>query len=299
MRYRQLGNTGLKVSEIGTGCWAIGGNQFGNSYGFTGDEESISAIRRAVELGCNFFDTADVYGHGHSEELLGQALKHVRNEIIIATKVGGNFYGPYPKADFSEKYLFFAVEKSLERLQTDTIDLYQLHNPPIEMIQKGDLFKPLDKLKKEGKIRFYGLSIHDPLEGVISMEVSKPATIQVVYNAIRRYAETELFPKAKEKGVGIIAREPLHNGFLTGKYQISDTFIPGDIRHDWPKEYIARILEVVEKWKRQQRSSTLSLTQLSLRFVLSNDAVSCVIPGTKTVKQVEENLGASLGSVSG
>ena len=293
MRYRLLGSTGIKVSEIGMGCWAIGGNQFGNSYGPTDDEEAILAIRRAVDLGCNFFDTADVYGHGHSEELLGQGLKHVRNDVAIATKVGGNFYGSYPRADFSEKYLFFAVEKSLERLQTDIIDLYQLHNPPIEMIQQGDIFSPLEKLRKEGKIRFYGISVHEPLEGLVAMEVAQPAAIQVVYNVLRHEAENGLFPKAKEKGVGIIAREPLSNGFLTGKYNLNQTFVSGDIRHDWPKEYVAQIIQAVERWKREEKNRGESLTQSALRFILANEAVSCVIPGAKSVKQVEENLSTS------
>ncbi len=293
MRYRQLGNTGLKVSEIGMGCWAIGGNQFGNSYGATNDEESIQTIRRAVELGCNFFDTADVYGHGHSEELLGQALRHVRNEVIIATKVGGNFYGPYPKADFGEKYILFAVEKSLERFQTDTIDIYQLHNPSLEMIQEGSIFRTLEKLKKQGKIRFYGISIHDPAEGLAAMEMASPSAIQVVYNVIHREAEAELLSKAKEKGVGIIAREPLCNGFLTGKYKDGNSFTPGDIRHDWPREYVEEILKKVEAWKKQISPKGSSMTHAALQFVLSNGAVSCAIPGAKTVKQIEENLGTT------
>ncbi len=294
MRYRQLGSTGLKVSEIGMGCWAIGGNQYGNSYGATDDEESLLAVRRAVELGCNFFDTADVYGHGHSEELLGQALRHVRSDVIIATKVGGNFYGPYPKLDFSEKYLLFAVEKSLERLQADVIDLYQLHNPSLEMIQQGDIFRPLEKLKKEGKIRFFGISIHDPLEGLAAMEtVSGLSTIQVVYNVLRPSAGRELFPKAKEKGIGMIAREPLCNGFLTGKYNEASIFVPGDIRHDWPKEYLQQIIRTIQTWKSKVQLKDLSLTQAAIRFVLEEETVSVVIPGAKNVKQVEENLAAS------
>src|SRR2546425_10031579 len=130
MKYRTLGKTGLKVSEVGFGAWAIGGNDHGNSYGPTDDKVSLEAVERAFELGCNFYDTADVYGHGHSEELLGQALRDHRKEVILATKVGGDFYHDPPRMNFNPDYLEFALAKSCERLQTHYIDLYQLHNPP-------------------------------------------------------------------------------------------------------------------------------------------------------------------------
>src|SRR5256712_7670966 len=166
MKTRTLGRTGLTVSEIGFGAWAIGGNAHGNSYGPTDDELSLAAIGRALELGCNFFDTADVYGHGHSEDLLGQALRGHRSEVIIATKVGGDFYHGTPRMNFNSDYLEFALGKSCERLGTDYIDLYQLHNPPIQLIKDGRIFKILDRLKASGKIRHYGISIHDPQEGL-------------------------------------------------------------------------------------------------------------------------------------
>src|SRR5947209_10943562 len=134
MKYRVLGKTVLKVSEVGFGAWAIGGNAHGNSYGPTDDKQSLSAIGRALELGCNFFDTADVYGHGHSESLLGAALRDVRDQVFIATKVGGNFYDGDVHMDFTPAHLRFAVERSLERLRTDHIDLLQLHNPSINLI---------------------------------------------------------------------------------------------------------------------------------------------------------------------
>src|SRR5207302_7160835 len=143
MKYRKLGSTDLEVSEIGFGAWAIGGNQFGNSYGPTQDEESLRAITTAVDLGCNFFDTADVYGHGHSEELLGQALKGRRKEVVLATKGGSDFYHDPPRLNFTEAHIIFAVEQSLKRLATDTIDLYQLHNPPFSVIDGGRIFEPL------------------------------------------------------------------------------------------------------------------------------------------------------------
>src|SRR6266850_6008807 len=137
MKVRKLGSTGLEVSEIGFGAWAIGGNAHGNSYGPTDDDESLRAIKTALDLGCTFFDTADCYGFGHSEELLGQALKGHRDRVIIATKGGSDFYHTPPRLNFTESHLVFAVEESLRRLNTDTIDLYQLHNPPFSVIEGG------------------------------------------------------------------------------------------------------------------------------------------------------------------
>ncbi len=292
MRYRELGKTGLRVSEIGFGAWAVGGNAHGNSYGPTDDRTSLAAIRRAFELGCNFFDTADVYGHGHSEEVLGQALKEHRDKVIIATKVGGDFYHGPPRMNFNPDYIEFALGKSCERLQTDYVDLYQLHNPPVQMIRNETLFGTLEKLKEKGKIRHYGISIHDPEEGILAMKTGKPKAIQAVFNILRQEAKLQLFQAAMESGVGIIAREPLANGFLTGKHNADETFPEGDIRHHFPREYILNLVLATEQLKfLGGRSRTLA--QAALRFVLDQKEVSTVIPGAKTPQQVEENLSAS------
>ncbi len=293
MKFRPLGSTGLNVSEIGFGAWAIGGNQFGNSYGPTHDEESMRAIAAAVDAGCNFFDTADVYGHGHSEVLLGKSLHGRRDQMILATKGGSDFYHTPARLNFTESHLIFAVEESLKRLQTDRIDLYQLHNPPFSLIESGRLFEPLEKLKSQGKIRFYGISIHDPQEGLLAMKVGKPSTIQVVFNWLRRDAAEELFPKAVAEGVGIIAREPLSNGFLTGGYTKDSVFPVGDIRHQWPSKYQAQLVSQVDTFRKSLGSSELTLAQAAIRFVLSQQAVSVVIPGCKTYHQAEENFHTS------
>src|SRR5438132_633002 len=136
MKYREFGNTGIKVSEIGFGAWAIGGNEHGNSYGPTDDKDSLEAIHRAIDLGCNFFDSADVYGFGHSEDVLGKGLKNYRDRVVIASKVGGDFYSGAGRQNFSADYIKFALDRSLERLKTDYIDIYQLHNPPLKIIEK-------------------------------------------------------------------------------------------------------------------------------------------------------------------
>ncbi|HYL22385.1 MAG TPA: aldo/keto reductase [Gemmatimonadales bacterium] len=319
MRPRVLGRTGLAVSPIGFGAWAIGGNRFGNSYGTTDDAESRRAVRRAYELGCNFFDTADVYGHGHSEEILGETLEGFRKDVIVATKVGGNFYnrdvnplllgrlaevldGPLSQVapdaslpvthdtNFSPAYIRFAVERSLGRLRTDYIDLLQLHNPALGLIANPETYEVLDDLKAEGKIRFYGVSVHTPEEGLASVAVTRPDAVQIVYNVVRRESEDRFFPTARAENVGIIAREPLANGLLAGKYGADSAWEKGDIRARMPRPYVTQIAALGERVKELASQAGVTAAQLALRFVLDNEAVSIVIVGMKTVAQVEENL---------
>jgi aryl-alcohol dehydrogenase-like predicted oxidoreductase len=292
MKYRTLGKTGLRVSEVGFGAWAIGGNDHGNSYGPTEDNVSIAAVERAFELGCNFYDTADVYGHGHSEELLGRVLKAHRDDVFIATKVGGDFYHDPPRMNFNPDYLEFASAKSCERLQTDYIDLYQLHNPPIQLLKNGKIFEGLEKLKSTGRIRNYGVSIHDPMEGLLSMKYGQPATIQVVFNLLRQEAKNQLFEAARRESVGIIVREPLSNGFLSGKFTIDSTFPPGDIRSNFPRNYQSGLVRAAQQL-RILESKTRTLAQASIRFALDHKDIATVIPGAKTPQQAEENLKAS------
>jgi len=299
MKYRTLGKTGLKVSEVGFGAWAIGGNDHGNSYGPTDDKVSLEAVERAFELGCNFYDTADVYGHGHSEELLGQALRDHRKQVILATKVGGDFYHDPPRMNFNPDYLEFALAKSCERLQTDYIDLYQLHNPPAQLLKTGKIFESLEKLKDSRRIRDYGVSIRDPQEGLLSMKYGQPAAIQVVFNLLRQEAKNQLFQAAREQNVAIIAREPLSNGFLTGKFTIDSTFPSGDIRSNFPRKYLAGLIRASQQL-RLLESKTRTLAQASIRFALDHKDVSTVIPGAKTPQQTEENIKASeLPSLTG
>jgi len=299
MKYRVLGKTGVKVSEVGFGAWAIGGNAHGNSYGPTNDEASLAAVRKAVDLGCNFFDTADVYGHGHSEELLGKALSGDRENMIIATKVGGDFYHGAPRMNFSPDYLDFALKKSLERLKTSYVDLYQLHNPPLELMKSPDVFQALESLKENGRIRHYGVSIHDPQEGLVAMKTGDPSAIQVVFNVLRQEARNELFGAAASKNVAIIAREPLANGFLTGKHKSNDVFSQGDIRRNFPRQYIANLVQASDQLGFLE-TRIRSRAQAAIRFVLDHHEVSTAIPGVKTTEQANENLNASdLPSLTG
>jgi len=292
MKYRVLGKTGLKVSEVGFGAWAIGGNAHGNSYGPTDDKLSLATIGKALELGCNFFDTADVYGHGHSEELLGQALRSCRSEVIIATKAGGDFYHGTPRMNFNSDYLEFALGKSCERLATDYVDLYQLHNPPVQLIKDERIFKILDRLKASGKIRHYGISIHDPQEGLLAMRAGELGAIQVAFNILRQEAKNQLFRESTKNNVGIIAREPLANGFLAGKLKAESTFPKGDIRHNFPPDYISQLTLAADQL-RFLESNTRTLAQAALRFILDHKDISTVIPGAKTPDQVDEDFASS------
>jgi len=292
LQYRTLGRTGLRVSEVGFGAWAIGGNAHGNSYGPTDDAGSIAAVRRAVELGCTFFDTADVYGWGHSEEILGRALEGRRDEVSIATKVGGDFYSGRVRMNFDPRYIAQALDRSLARLRTDHVDLYQLHNPPPELMGDPRTYEALDALKADGKVDHYGVSIHEPDEGRLCLEAGRPDALQLPFSIFHQEWVEELLEEAHRANVGIIAREPLGNGFLTGKISANATFPPGDIRSYWPREMIEARAKVADRLTFLVRDDR-TLAQAAIRFVLAFPEVSVTIPGAKTVAQVEENLGAS------
>jgi aryl-alcohol dehydrogenase-like predicted oxidoreductase len=292
MKRRRLGRTGLQVSEVGFGAWAIGGNAHGNSYGPTDDKTSIEAVRRAVELGCTFFDTADVYGWGHSEEILGEALEGRRDEVHLATKVGGDFYHGGVRMNFDPGYLAFALDRSLKRLRTDRVDLYQLHNPPPEIMGDPATYEALDSLKAENKILHYGVSIHEPYEGLLCIEAGKPETLQVPFSVLRQEWVDELFADARKSNVGIIAREPLANGFLAGKIPPTAQFPHGDIRHHWPPQMVDARTSLASRLS-FLKGEGRTLAQAALRFVLAYPEVSTTIPGCKTPAQAEEDLGAS------
>lgn len=290
MKYRKLGRTDLVVSEIGLGTWAIGGDEWGP----TDEAESIRTIQRALELGVNFIDTADVYGAGHSEELIATALKARRDEYIVASKVGFDIYSrpgiPGGSGqNFSRDYIVFAADQSLMRLQTDVIDLYQLHNPSLQVIQQGEALETLEKLKAQGKIRFIGVSIDTVEEGIACIETGKVDTLMVTYNLLVQEPAKVLFPLARSENIGIIIRTPLAFGLLTDKYTPETIFPEGDFRREKGKGWLLEELRKVEKLRFLVKGRFKTLTQAAIAFVLSNDAVSGVIPGAKTVRQVEEN----------
>ncbi len=290
MQYRTLGRTGLRVSDVGFGAMTIGGEIFGA----TDDQESLRALHRAVDLGMNFIDTADAYGRGHSEELLAQVLKTRRNEIVLATKGGNQFTVRQGLRNFDPDYITSALEASLKRLQIDTIDLYQLHNPSPEVMQRGEIFERLDRFKQEGKIRFYGVSLEKAEDGLVAIQTGKPDTLQVVYNILHQDPEEQLFPLAQRENIGIIARVPLERGVLSGRFKSATEFAQKDWRKGvFSEEGLAQTQAAVEKLEFLVRDDVPNLAQAALRFILSNPVVSSIIPGIRTVKQVEDNVAVS------
>ncbi len=288
MKKRKLGATGLEVTELGFGCWAIGGN----SYGKTNDEDSLKALSAAYDQGINFYDTADTYGQGHSESLVGETFKDSskRTQVIIATKVGWDFYHG-GKRNFDPDYIRFACAESLKRLKTDYLDLYQLHNPRLEEIEKGNLFSVLEELKQQGKIRFWGISIHRPEEGKAAIPQGI-STIQAIYNLLDQRIRPELIPLCEEHEIGLIAREPLYCGLLTGKYNSSSRFAKDDHRNRWMKDKLETDFKKIERIKSAFDPKKAALKQAAIEFALHPKAVSVVIPGIKTVSQLEDHLSA-------
>lgn len=297
MKYRQLGNTDLKVSELSFGTWAIGG-----AWGKTDDQESLRALDYAIGQGVNFFDTADVYGDGHSEELLAKATKGKENDIHIATKFcrAGDINDPQT---YSMESVTKYCEDSLRRLSRDQIDLFQIHCPPMEILKDGQVFDVLDHLKKQGKIRHYGVSVETVEEGLLCLEQPNVSTLQVIFNLLRQKPLESLFPQAKERGVGILARVPLASGLLTGKFMVDTQFESDDHRNfnrNGEAFNVGETFAGVDFQKGVELSSKLfwiaenrgNMTQAALKWILEHDAISCVIPGFRNVAQVEDNLNA-------
>lgn len=298
MQYRTLGSTGIEVSEIGFGGWTIGGSteSGGVPIGWAGvnDADALAAIRRARELGVNFFDTADVYGYGRSESLLGLALSRHRKSVIIATKVGGMLNRGHFIRDFSRTHIYKAVDGSLRRLRTDYIDLYQLHNPGLDILRREEAQEAMERLQDLGKIRFWGVAIGKPEEGI---EIAKRGwgwTLQVLYNILNQAPARELFPVAREHRFGIIARVPLASGLLTGKFTRDTAFASDDVRQNFlTPSRLAEALEWVDEVKGIVGGSVRSLTEAALQFTLAQDVVATSIPGARNPHQVELNVAAA------
>lgn len=305
MKYRQLGSTELHVSEISFGTWAIGG-----SWGNTNDEEALQGLHRAMEAGVNFFDTADVYGTGHAEELLAQATRGKEDEIFIATKFcrAGDIHD---SATYSETAVRAYCEQSLNRLKRERIDLYQIHCPPLSVLKDGRVFEVLEKLKAEGKIRHYGVSVETVEEGLFCLTVPGVQALQVIFNLFRQKPAEELFPKAKAAGVGILVRLPLASGLLTGKFTKASTFEADDHRNfnaNGERFNVGETFAGLPFAKGVELASELSwiaegrgnMARASMRWILDNPDITCIIPGFKNVRQVEDNLGAlNVSSFSG
>jgi len=298
MEYRELGRTGWKVSAVSMGCWAIGG-----AWGPVKDQESMAALRQAAELGVNFFDTADVYGDGKSERLLARLKKEVKDGIIIATKVGRRL-DPHVPEGYNRENLTAFVERCLRNLETDALDLVQLHCPPTQVYYMPEVFEIMDDLVKQGKVRYYGVSVEKVEEGIKAIEYPNVQTVQIVFNMFRQRPAQLFFKLAKEKKVGIIARVPLASGLLTGKFT-RETQFPQDDHRNFNREGKAfdrgetfagvdfeTGLQAVGEL-RKIRPQGMTMAQFALRWILMFEEVSCTIPGAKRPSQVEENVAAA------
>jgi aryl-alcohol dehydrogenase-like predicted oxidoreductase len=287
MKLRPFGNTGINVSEIGLGAWQLANPDWGVS----DQSDAVRIVQRSLEAGCTFFDTAPGYGNGVSEEILGKGLRSVRKDIVICTKF--SHYDALTGArDFDAANVRPVLEGSFHRLQTDYVDMLLLHNPPRELMDgrnAPDLYAELDKLKAEGKIREYGVSLDwkEELETVV--DTTKSKALEVFFNAL--YQETlPAFPKAQKNGVGIIIKVPLDSGWLSGRYRGDSKF--EDVRNRWSPEVIARRGALVEKFAELVPPGT-SLAHAALQYCLAQPEVSTVIPGAKTVEQALDNFAAA------
>jgi len=298
MKYRKLGKTGYEVSEVSFGGWAIGG-----TWGDVEDEQSLAALREAVDQGINFFDTADVYGDGRSERLMAKLREETDEEIHIATKAGRRL-DPHTAEGYNKENLNKFVDRSLKNLDVETIDLLQLHCPPTEVYHQEEVFEALEEMVEAGKIKNYGVSVEKVEEAMKALEYENVATVQIIFNMFRHKPADEFFAKAKEKGVGIICRVPLASGLLTGKFSKDSTFAENDHRNfnrdgeafDKGETFSGvdfelglKAVDELEKIKPEG----LTMAQFALKWILMHDAVSCVIPGGKKSWQVKDNAAAS------
>jgi aryl-alcohol dehydrogenase-like predicted oxidoreductase len=291
----------MLASEIGFGTWGLGGVRGGAvGYGPTDDAESVRALRRAYEQGVTFFDTADLYGRGHSEALLGRALAEVRQRVVLATKAG--FLDADGAQDFSVGHLAAALEGSLRRLRTSYVDLFQLHSPPLDLLQSDPaVLRWLLALKETGRARAVGVSVRAPADGIVVARHYEVDALQVNFNlADQRAVTSGLLDLCAARGIGVIVRTPLCFGFLTGAFG-NAAFVESDHRSRWPAEQRRRWHEASALFARCRAGDPRQTpAQFALRYCLSYPGVWTVIPGMLTVRQVEENVRASdLGPLSG
>jgi aryl-alcohol dehydrogenase-like predicted oxidoreductase len=299
MDYRPLGRTGWNISSISYGAWAIGGDAWGK----TDDTESMRSLHRAVDLGVNFFDTADVYGDGHSERLIGRLRRERKEELIVATKAGRRL-SPHVAEGFTRRNLSAFVERSLKNLGTDAIDLLQLHCPPPDVYDMPEVFGILDDLVRDGKLRYYGVSVERVEEALRAARYPNVQSIQIIFNMFRLKPADELFPVVREKQIGILARVPLASGLLSGKLRRDSTFAQTDHRNynrhgesfDVGETFSGvdydTGLQAVEELRALVPPGA-SMAQLALRWILMFPEVSAAIPGAKNVQQTEDNARAA------
>jgi aryl-alcohol dehydrogenase-like predicted oxidoreductase len=299
MEYRTFGRTGWKVSAIGFGAWGIGGDVWGP----TDDKTSLATLHRAIDLGVNFFDTADVYGDGHSEQLIAEVRKARSEQIIVATKAGRRLV-PHNASGYNRQNLTSFVERSLRNLQMETLDLLQLHSPPSEVYTMPEVFGILDDLVQQGKVRFYGVSVERVDEALKAITYPNVQSVQIIFNMFRLKPSEQFFKAAREQQIGILARVPLASGMLTGKFTSSTQFDPNDHRNfnrhgeafDQGETFSGvdyeTGLQAVEELRTLVPDGA-TMAQFALRWILMFPEVSSTIAGAKNQQQIKDNVQAA------
>ena len=298
MKYREFSNLGWKVSEIGIGCWAIG-----SEWGDVSENDAKDALYASLDNGINFFDTADVYGDGRSEKIIGEVLKNSNEKIYVATKAGRRL-NPHNADGYNLKNIESFIDRSLSNLGIDIIDLVQLHCPPSEICGKPETYEMMDEIVKKGKIKYYGVSVEKVSEALDAIKHPNVKSIQIIFNIFRQKPSEIFFHEAKKNNVAIIARVPLASGLLTGKMNNNSSFPKNDHRNyningdafDVGETFsgvnFSKGLEAVEELKKIIPNG-FSLTDLALKWILSHPEVTVVIPGAKNKIQAELNVKAS------
>ncbi len=303
MKFRTFANTSLKVSEVGFGVWTVGTTW----WGIKDEAFGIQLLQKAFDLGINFFDTADTYGNGHGETILAKALKGKRDKLVIATKFGYDIYSPPPEKrghqelpqKWDTEYIRFACEQSLKRLETDVIDLYQLHNPRIDTLRKDDIFDTLESLKKEGKIKSFGVSLGPAIaerqieESLYSIQTQKVHATQIIYNLLEQMIGEKIFSAARAENSSVLVRVPHASGLLEGQYTQDTTFTENDHRFhrvstdEKKKLWLDDGLKKVEQLQWLVNDSR-TLGQMAIQFILSEPSIASVFPNIYDLKQLEE-----------
>lgn len=297
MKQRKFGSTGFNAGEVGLGCWQLGGD-----WGNIDENTAFKIMETSVDNGVNFFDTADVYGNGRSEILIGSFLKNSKNKIYVATKFGRA--GDVPPDKYTQQALRQATELSIKRLNVEALDLTQLHCLPMNILKNGEVFGWLEKLKQEGKIKNYGASVETIEEAILCLEKSNVSSLQIIFNIFRQRPIQEILPQAKGKNVAIIVRLPLASGLLAGKFAKETKFADSDHRNynrDGKYFNVGETFSGLPFEKGVELADTLkplvpegmTMAQMAIRWILDYDAVSVVIPGASSPKQAESNAKAS------
>ena len=295
MKYRQMPRTDLTLSEVGFGVWTLGTNWWGRIE----DAEKTALLENAVELGINFFDTADAYGDGYGEEILATVLGHRRNDIIIATKFGYDIYDPTPRVGhqerpqkFDKEFVTYACEQSLRRLNTDHIDLYQVHNPRVDSLERDELFETLEQLQFDGKIRYFGVALGPDIgwfeEGETSMRNRHVDSLQIIYSILEQEPAKDFFPIARENEVGLLSRVPHASNTLTGEFIEIPNFDENDHRAHRRAEWLREAIQKVDRVRFLELEEARSMAQSAIQFVLKKPEIVSVLPNFTKKAELNE-----------